>query len=218
MHTDEFMVKVHSDTENILIEARLFLIDKNRDYPIVCVICHPYSQWGGSMNNNLVVGVRNQLVKSGYPCITFNFRGVGKSTGKMGTGVEEQQDLQAICTYAQKIFHFTSLFLIGYSYGGLICLSSALHIENLTGMSLISYPIGFVPHIQPDYEIDVPLLFLHGKQDDIIPIQNVQQIIHRFHRIEPILIPISTDHFYNGKEKEAGIKIREFIDLIGPPK
>src|SRR5512143_2352484 len=40
------------------------------------VVCHPHPQYGGDMNNNVVLAVSRALHDSGQATLRFNFRGV----------------------------------------------------------------------------------------------------------------------------------------------
>ena len=174
MQENEYMVSLDPPSEKITLQSCLYTpkeVKEDKDNPILCIITHPYSLWGGSMYNNVVVGVRKQLVKEGFHCIAFNFRGVGKSTGNMGDGTEEQEDLIAICDFARKQLRYTKIFIIGYSYGGLVSLAVASDLGEIKGMCLISYPTGFVDHLAPDFNLEIPILLIHGKHDDIIPLR-----------------------------------------------
>jgi alpha/beta superfamily hydrolase len=163
------------------------------------------------MHNNVVVGVRNYLVKQGYSCITFNFRGVGKSTGAIGNGSQEIEDMKAIYKYTKNKSEYKHILVVGYSYGGLISLAAAPGMKELDGMCLISYPSGFVKHLRPVYTISFPLLFIHGERDSLIPPSRVQKILPNFTCRTSFKL-ISTDHFYNGKEKQVGFFIQKFIE------
>lgn len=210
MHKTEFMVKVSNDVN---IQAILYSSAEEDNKSIVCIITHPYSRWGGSMQNNVVVGARNQLVKGGFPCITFNFRGVGNSTGSMGDGIQEKDDLIAVCNYTRDNFSYSQIFIVGYSYGGLVSLSAAKELGEIAGMCLISYPIGFISHIHPDFDVSFPMLFIHGENDDLIPMPRVKKLLPKF-KNKNKLVAISTDHFYNGKECRVGVIIRDFVSEL----
>jgi alpha/beta superfamily hydrolase len=210
MQEIEFMVNVSKD---IKIQSSLYRETNQKSDSILCIITHPYSLWGGSMHNNVVIGVRNQLVKGGYHCIAFNFRGVGKSTGIMGDGIGEQEDLIAVCNHSRDKLHYFRIVIVGYSYGGLIGLSAAKNLGKLEGMVLISYPSGFVKHLLPDFTVKFPLLFVHGKGDDLIPVSRVQELLPKFHSNTKLEI-INTDHFYNGQENRVGTIIRKFCGMI----
>ncbi len=207
MHEMEYFIPVSKDVK---IQSCLYTTDRQSKKSTLCIVTHPYSKWGGSMHNNVVVGVRNQLVKEGFHCVTFNFRGVGRSSGSMGDGTPEQEDLLAVYNYYCTFNKYSKICLIGYSYGGLICLSIANRLVHLDGMALISYPVDFVPHLSPDFSISFPLLFIHGIKDDIIPISRIKKILSSFHS-KVKFEALSTDHFYNGEEKNVGRIICDFV-------
>jgi alpha/beta superfamily hydrolase len=210
MQAIDYMVPVDSQ---VVIQAKVFLPEKNSSKSEICVVSHPYSQWGGTMENNVVVGVVNYLVHQDFPCISFNFRGVGKSTGTMGDGTEEQKDIQAICDYCVSKLGYQSLNIIGYSYGGLISLAAVHSLQNIKAMVLISYPHGFTPHLGPIYDITFPLLFIHGNMDNIIPPSRVKHILANFKQV-PKYEEIGSDHFHNGKEKQIAGIITEFLESL----
>ena len=52
----------------------------------VAVICHPHPQRGGDMENNVVMIAARAALDAGLGALTFNFRGVGRSTGEHDDG------------------------------------------------------------------------------------------------------------------------------------
>ena len=210
MQESDFSVKI---SPSIMLQTSLYTLKKEEKSAIVCIITHPYSLWGGSKQNNVVIGVRNELVKSGYDCITFNFRGVGRSTGTIGDGVDEQEDISEIVKFAREQLQYSQILVIGYSYGGLISLSAAKRLGDLIGMILISYPTGFVNHLPPDFTVEFPLQFIHGRQDDLIPVSRIESILPSFNGPTTLEI-ISTDHFYNGKESDVGELCKVFLNKL----
>ena len=54
-----------------------------------CIITHPYGPLGGNLDNNVVSSLFSYFSESkNYTTIKFNFRGIGKSTGKTSyTGI-----------------------------------------------------------------------------------------------------------------------------------
>lgn len=78
---------------------------------------HPHPLMGGSMYH-VVKTVRNVWSAAGFSTLRFNFRGVGKSTGRADEGRGEKQDLVRLRTHANRAL---KLFLIGYSFGAWIC-------------------------------------------------------------------------------------------------
>ena len=102
------------------------------------------------------------------------------------------------------------IFLIGYSFGGVVALAAASKIKNLIGTAFISYPFGFLGDILPNYDLKVPKLFINGRNDDIADYLRLENEFKRFSDEKSMYI-IETYHFYFQKERLAGRKILEFI-------
>jgi hypothetical protein len=67
------------------------------------VICHPHSLYGGSMYNHVIEAVAQKAIQKGLASLRFNFRGVGRSGGRFGDGIGEQEDLRAVLSYAEDL-------------------------------------------------------------------------------------------------------------------
>ena len=67
------------------------------------IICHPHSQQGGTMHNKVVTIVERSLRELGLATVTFNFRGVGASSGTFDDGRGETDDLLAIASWVQEV-------------------------------------------------------------------------------------------------------------------
>src|SRR5215472_13686753 len=67
------------------------------------IICHPHSQHGGTMHNKVVTIVERSLRELGLATVTFNFRGVGDSTGRYDDGRGETDDLLAIAAWVRQV-------------------------------------------------------------------------------------------------------------------
>ena len=63
------------------------------------VITHPHPLFGGDMANNVVLIAVRALAARGMSALRFNFRGVGRSTGVYGGGVDEMEDVAAALSF-----------------------------------------------------------------------------------------------------------------------
>ena len=63
------------------------------------VMCHPHPLYGGSMWNGVVDAMEEGFSKAGFTTLRFNFRGVGRSTGRFDEGAGETEDLVAACRF-----------------------------------------------------------------------------------------------------------------------
>ena len=59
------------------------------------VVCHPHPQYGGDMDNNVVLAACSALASAGITALRFNFRGVADSDGAFDQGQGEQDDVRA---------------------------------------------------------------------------------------------------------------------------
>ena len=72
------------------LEAKYFKSKKSTS-PIALML-HPHPQYGGTMNNKVVVETFNTFVENEFSVCRFNFRGVGKSDGEFDNGQGELAD------------------------------------------------------------------------------------------------------------------------------
>ena len=75
------------------LEAKYFKSKKNTS-PIALVL-HPHPQYGGTMNNKIVVDIFQTFVDNDFSVCRVNFRGVGKSDGEFDNGQGELADAAA---------------------------------------------------------------------------------------------------------------------------
>lgn len=86
---------------------------------LVVVLVHPYSLMGG--NQGLLRGIASGLASRGYKAVTFDMRGVGRSTGKSSlTGFKEINDVVAVCKWASENLSTNRILLVGSSAGNLL--------------------------------------------------------------------------------------------------
>jgi hypothetical protein len=172
------------------------------------IVCHPHPQFGGDMNNNVVVGVSRALAEEGFMVLRFNFRGVGASQGVHTGGEQEVEDVKGAIGYLQPMVQ--KLFLVGYSFGALVGLRVALQDSAVTGWVAIAPPIGF-------YDFSYlktcgkPKLLLAGKEDPFCPVPDLTKLYE--HLLEPKAISFipGTDHFFWGKEPILAQEVIGFL-------
>ena len=89
------------------------------------VITHPHPLFGGTMANNVVLTAVRALAARGMSALRFNFRGVGRSTGVYGGGVDEEEDVAAALAFLKSRTPGPH-YVIGYSFGAAVA-GRALH-------------------------------------------------------------------------------------------
>jgi len=88
--------------------------------PIIGVVCHPHSLFGGTLNNKVVYTIAKAFRELGLCTIRFNFRGVGKSTGAYDQGIGETEDVLTIFKWLQKQVPDYKIWLAGFSFGSYV--------------------------------------------------------------------------------------------------
>ncbi|GAH55932.1 unnamed protein product [marine sediment metagenome] len=91
------------------------------------------------MYNNVVSGVFNKFTQNGISCLRFNFRGVGKSSGKHTDGTGELNDAKTCIDFLLNEKHFEKIIICGYSYGAAIGCSVVNYSKNPESHEIESY-------------------------------------------------------------------------------
>src|SRR5207249_1044048 len=79
------------------------------------VVCHPHPQYGGEMDNSIVIATAGALRRRGIATLRFNFRGVGRSEGRYGQGIGELEDAIAAVERLRDELPNVTIALGGYS-------------------------------------------------------------------------------------------------------
>lgn len=125
--------------------------------------------------------------KNNYDLFIFDYRGYGKSTGKISSEKQLHQDVMAAWKFIQSQYQDKPIAIYGRSLGTGLAIELAQHVDadlltlvspfiSMEKMAKKSYP--FIPSIVLRYplrsdkkitSIKIPTLFLHGDQDYFIP-------------------------------------------------
>jgi alpha/beta superfamily hydrolase len=105
------------------------------------VLCHPHPLYGGTMHNAVVVVVAKALYELGADrvgTLRFNYRGVGKSTGRYDAGVAEVFDARAAVAEVRRQSPRARISLLGYSFGTGVAYRAAVNEEDIDRISLVA--------------------------------------------------------------------------------
>ena len=165
------------------------------------VLCHPHPLHGGDMENNVIRAFAEVFAAASFAVLRFNFRGVGKSTGRYGEGIGEQEDTRAALTWiaAQPGVDVARLFLAGYSFGARVTLAVASTEPRLGGFIVIA------PHVLhgewPSLESSRgPKIFLCGDRDPYAPPEILIGLVKSLPEPKRLAVFMDTDHFFVGQE------------------
>jgi alpha/beta superfamily hydrolase len=196
--------KVLIEGPEVTLEGRLFPGTGGEG----AVITHPHPRFGGSMDNNVVWTVVRALLARGWAALSFNFRGVGRSTGASGEGLNEVEDVAAALKFLKSRTPGPHL-LAGYSFGAWVVARALLQGVEAAGAVLISPPVAFmemtwlpqVPHLK---------LLVAGDRDELCPLLDLQAMMAEVKPPVTIAVIPGADHFYGGREEQLYKVLRDY--------
>lgn len=161
------------------------------------IVCHPNPTRGGDMNNKVVTTLLRTYRDLGIPVFTFNFRGVGNSSGEFDRGIGEREDLRAVVAWCRSQLNPAGLLLAGFSFGSSIAAAVGHQCEDLLHLLLVAPPVD-----RYDYEINhrfaVPVAVVQGGQDELIPAQQVYDWAARLQSPLRLVAYEKAGHFFHG--------------------
>ena len=177
------------------------------------VVCHPHPQYGGDMDNNVVLAVVDALLRSDVAALRFNFGGVGASEGRSsGQGVEEQCDVGAAeAALAAHVPADVPRAIVGYSFGAWVGTRAAVGLPRVARVVAVAPPLAF-------FEFDfvgglrARLDVVVGDRDQYCP----RDALDRLTAAHPVqtAILVDADHFLVGFEQAVGDAVAQFV--VGP--
>jgi len=177
----------------------------------IAVVCHPHPLYGGTMDNKVVYMIAKAFNSLNVGTVRFNFRGVGKSSGKFDKGIGETEDLAAIVDWLNKKYTPTELYLAGFSFGSYVVLR-AFRDMNISRLLLVAPAID-------RFEMaglaltDIPTLVIQGDEDEIVSPQAVREwLATQTYQPEVVMLP-DTGHFFHAKLHQLRDRITKYFFL-----
>lgn len=201
--------KIYLPANNLTLEGYLETPASDKPMPGV-VMCHPHPLYGGNMDNYTLRVIKRELNQRGIVTLRFNFRGVGNSEGTYDEGIGEQKDTLAALAFlsqCQKVER-GRIALIGYSFGGMVALSTCKRNPLVKSIAAIS-PVVTPGLLQGN---DKPTLLICGDKDEMTPPANI--IDNPEKNFDNFFVKIikGADHFWMGYEKELSDNVFSFLE------
>ena len=169
------------------------------------VICHPGAQFGGDMDNHVVMALCDALNERGYIALRFNMQGVGGSDGEMShsTGPD---DARAALDYVRTLDEVDtdSVGLIGYSLGAMAAAEAAS--ADLKAVALVAPPLG---HAGLPLEPGCPVFVVAGDHDEFAPVDKLQAA-GETPGVELTIIE-NAEHFWQGTQDRLKAPVGDFF-------
>ena len=110
-------------SDGLMLEGRFAVPETPR---AVAVLCHPHPSYSGSMSSAMIPAIQRALERSDVAALRFNFRGVGRSEGRYGGGVDELKDVAAALGYVSQHVPGLPLTGAGWSFGAIVGLHGVM--------------------------------------------------------------------------------------------
>ena len=190
------------------------------------VVCHPHPQYGGTMDNNVVVAVTDALRGAGVATLRFNFRGVGASEGRHGGGAAEVADARAALAHLRAA-GVADVALVGYSFGAAVAASAAVEAPAADAPSAAADPAPAAAASAPSALVliapplaffsfaflagcTVPKLLVAGEHDDYCPQKALGELVAGLADPKTAHAIAGADHFFFGAEAALAAAVTVF--------
>jgi alpha/beta superfamily hydrolase len=143
-------------SDGLSLEARFHA----GDAPLAAIIAHPHPQYGGDMDNHVVIAIAETLASLGASTLRFNVRGAGRSSGTYDNGLGETEDCRAALVKLRVLCPSATTIAVGYSFGGMMVANIA------DGASVDAIVLVSPPKVTPLSD-DLETLIVVGSDDPI---------------------------------------------------
>jgi alpha/beta superfamily hydrolase len=181
----------------------------------VAVLCHPHPQYGGTMNNKVIVRAAQAFREAGLATLRFNFRGVGKSAGTFDFGEGEQEDVAAALAFMAERYPGIPIWIAGYSFGAWVGLRVGARDERVTTLVAIGAAVALADFRFLE-ECAKPKLFIQGTKDEFAPLEHVQALMLTLPEPKELILIEGADHFFTGKLEELKSELLRYVTTHRP--
>ena len=195
------------------LDAKYFK-SKKKTSPIALVL-HPHPQYGGTMNNKVVVDTFNTFKENDFSVCRVNFRGVGKSDGEFNNGQGELADAAAALDWIEREnFDNSQCWIAGFSFGSLIAMQLLMRRPEINRFIIISPQ----PNVY-DFSFLSPCptsgMIVSGKKDELVSVQSLNELKNRLANQKGINIKFDqiseANHFFSKSENSLKNTLNKYI-------
>ena len=172
---------------------------------LATVVMHPHPQYGGDMDNHVVLSACEELAASGASTLRFNFRGTGRSKGAYDDGRGEVADASAALVLMRELHPEKRTMLVGYSFGAMVAAGVAAR-QDLEALVLVSPPLSMTIEIP----VGLRTLIVTGERDTVSPAESARMLASD--RIRVVIVPGADHGWWPGIDtlrSEIGSFVRE---------
>ena len=184
---------------------------QNKTAPIALVL-QPHPQYGGTMNNKVVVDTFHIFMENDFSVCRVNFRGVGKSDGDFDNGQGELADAAAALDWLEREnFDNSQCWMAGFSFGSLIAMQLLMRRPEVNRFIAISPQ----PNVY-DFSFLSPCpssgLMIYGKKDELVPAEYINELNKRLSAQRGIKVEFESVNDANHFFKKSGADLSKALD------
>ena len=195
------------------LEAKYYKSKKNTS-PVVLIL-HPHPQYGGTMNNKVVVETFNTFMENDFSVCRVNFRGVGRSDGEFDNGQGELADAAASLDWLEREnLDNSQCWVSGFSFGSLICMQLIMRRPEVTKFIAIApqpnvYDFTFLAPCPTSGQI------IFAEKDELVSKDSINTLNNRLKSQKGIEVNFSeiknANHFFRNNEEDLSKIIHAYV-------
>ena len=204
------------------------------------VVAHPHPLYGGTMAQPVVHRVAQACRERGFGSLRFNFRGVGRSSGRY-SGTEEYRDVEAALAFLRGRLAAgpaealgasgastsadalspvpgpkSTLGLAGYSFGSrMAALAAGTAAVPVDALALIALVVEWEGLSRGALDglarFRGPVLAVCGELDDLAPPDVVEETLQGLGIDFRLAVVTGTGHFFEHRQREVGELVAAFF-------
>jgi len=195
------------------LEAKYY--KSNKKTSPIALILHPHPQYGGTMNNKIVVETFNTFMDNEFSVCRVNFRGVGKSDGQFDNGQGELADAAAALDWVEREhFDNSQCWVAGFSFGSLIAMQLLMRRPEINRFVIISPQ----PNVY-DFSFLSPCptsgMVAYGKKDELVSANSINELKDRLSSQKGINVRFDqisdANHFFSKSEESLKKSLSKYI-------
>jgi alpha/beta superfamily hydrolase len=178
------------------------------------VICHPHPLHGGTMANKVVTTLARSAHELSVPTLRFNFRGVGTSAGSHDEGRGEVDDALAVIAWGRQRWPSTTLWLAGFSFGGVVALraSTAHGTGSVARLVTVAPALGRNFATVDDIKVpECPWLIVQGDADEVVDASVVIDWASALQPSPQLVILPGVGHYFHGQLGALQQRVAPFL-------
>ena len=177
-------------------------------------VAHPHPQFGGDRHSPVVDAVFRSLAADGFAALRIDFRGVGRSEGSYGDGVDERMDVAAALDAVSAFAPDGPLVAVGYSFGALVSLQVV--DPRMAAWVAIAPPLGTLtapPLAASDHR---PKLVLAPAHDQFTSPDTMRELTADWSNTTVEVVEMA-DHFLGGRLGPVALDVVAFVNRLVEP-